>query len=56
MKKILSIAFGALLFASCYQPSFIQVVDVKGTIPMENNIFVYSNNAVKITYVMWAKG
>ena len=56
MKKILSIAFGALLFASCSTSSFIQVVDVKGTVPTENNNFVYSDNAVKITYSMWANG
>ena len=56
MKKILSIAFGAFVFASCSQQSFIQVVDVKGTVPMENNTFVYSDNVVRITYIMWANG
>ncbi|MGN0232795.1 MAG: hypothetical protein ACI4B5_00030 [Bacteroidaceae bacterium] len=55
MKKIFSFAFGALLFVSCSPPSFIQVVDVKGNVPMENNNFVYSDNVVKITYSMWAK-
>ena len=56
MKKILSIAFGAFVFASCSQQSFIQVVDVKGTVPMENNTFVYSDNVVRITYIMWTNG
>lgn len=56
MKKVLSFAFGALLFVSCSPPTFIQVVDVKGNVPMENNHFVYSDGVVKITYYMWAKG
>ena len=55
MKKILSLAFGTMLFASCSK-TFIQIVDVKGTIPVENNNFVYSDNAVKITYSMWDDG
>ena len=56
MKKVLSLALGALLFASCTPAAFIQVVDVKGNVPVENNNFVYSDNAVKITYYMWAHG
>ena len=56
MKKVLSLALGALLFASCTPAAFIQVVDVKGNVPVENNNFVYSDNAVKITYYLWAHG
>lgn len=52
MKKILSLAFGTMLFASCSK-TFIQIVDVNGSIPVENNKFVYSDNAVRITYSMW---
>lgn len=56
MKKILSTVFGALLFASCSTSYYIQVVDVKGNIPVENNNFVYSDSAVRITYSMWENG
>ena len=52
MKKVLSLALGALLFASCTPAAFIQVVDVKGNVPVENNNFVYSDNAVKIPWNM----
>ena len=55
MKKILSLAFGTMLFASCSK-TFIQIVDVNGSIPVENNKFVYSDNAVRITYSMWDNG
>ena len=56
MKKVLSALIGAAFMASCSSSSYVQVVDMKGSVPVENSNFTYSDNACKITYNLWSNG
>lgn len=56
MKKVLLFLFATVMFVSCSTSSYVQIVDVKSSVPVENDNFVYSDGTCRFTYYLWHVG
>lgn len=56
MKKVLSVLFGTMLLASSCSSEYYQIVDVKSSLPVKNNNYVYDDGSCRITYDFWGNG
>lgn len=56
MKQILAFLFCAITMASCSVKSYIQIVDVKSSLPLKSDSYVYSDDVCEITYDFWRNG
>ncbi len=55
MKK-LPLLLCTIALCSCASSTYMQVVDVKSSLPTVNDNYVYTDEACRITYALWSKG